>query len=145
MTCLDISRKKIRGDFGEKVKSRSANLGPISDSLRRNGVPISNNHPSACSPDLERRVYTYADSTQSIQSVFKPDGSETSEMLSERPVRIKCERCDIIRSITDFEMADPTTANRREDITADTKDLAFVANAPERNAKPGASNSAGIS
>jgi hypothetical protein len=41
-------------------------------------------------------------------------------------------------------MADPTT-DRRDDITADNKDLAFVNNTPVHDAKPGAPNTAGIS
>jgi hypothetical protein len=53
-------------------------------------------------------------------------------------------RCDVIRSTTYFEMADPTT-DRREDITADNKDLAFVNNTPVRDVKPGAPKTAGIS
>jgi hypothetical protein len=54
-------------------------------------------------------------------------------------------RCCVIRSITDFEMAGPTSADRREDITADNKDLAFVNNTPVRDVKPGAPKTAGIS
>jgi hypothetical protein len=41
--------------------------------------------------------------------------------------------------------AGPTTADRREVITADNKDLAFVNNTPVRDAKPVAPKTAGIS